>query len=216
MSFSNFENEEEEEEREFQSSTFQPTTSQKKSGRQKKIIWNQFGVIGSVKSGHSGAKCLYCYKEWKHAKSKDLEDHIALNCLQVSATIKKTFLEIVKNRNLKTSTTSLSETSETLSGKWKWNIIQPSITTFYEPIIIDSAKEIRCTQALTKFFVCYGIPFGVVENPFFLDFVQSLYPGYKSPRRTKLSSTLINSELAHVILNTEEELKNEKNLTLGK
>jgi len=114
------------------------------------------------------------------------------------------------------SSTSLSETSEALSGKRKWNTIQPHVTTYYEPIIIDLIKETRCTQALTKFFVCCGISFGIVENPFFLDFIQSLCPGYKPPRRTKLSSTLINSELAHITLNIEEELKNEKNLTLGK
>jgi hypothetical protein len=116
MSSPNY-NFESEEEREIQP---QSSTSHKKAGRQKKIIWNQFEIIGSVKSGHSGAKCLHCYKEWKHAKSRDLEDHIALNCLQVPATIKKTFLTIVKNRNLNSmeiSTTSFSEISETSSGK---------------------------------------------------------------------------------------------------
>ena len=203
----NFESEEEEREIQSQSSTFN-----KKSGWQKKPIWNQFETIGSIKSGHTGAKCLHCSKEWKHAKSRDLEDHIALHCLQVPATIKKNYMQIVKNHNLETSTTSNSEAS---NSKWKWNTTQPSVTTYYEPISIDSAKINRCTWAFTKIFVCCGIPFGIVENSFFLDFVQSLCPGYKPPWRTTLTSTLINTELAHILLTIDEELKNKKNLTLG-
>jgi hypothetical protein len=61
-----------------------------------------------------------------------------------------------------------------------------------------------------KFFVCCGIPFATVENPFFLDFVKSLCPAYKSPGRNYLSTTLINSELAKVQINIEDDLVNEK------
>jgi hypothetical protein len=117
-----------------------------KSGRQKKLIWNQFETIGSIKSGHTGAKCLHCSKEWKHAKSRDLEDHIVLHCLQVPITIKKNYMQIVKNRNSETSITSNSEISEASNSKRKWNTTQPSMTTYYEPINIDSAKDNRYTE----------------------------------------------------------------------
>ena len=60
--------------------------------------------------------------------------------------------------------------------------IQQEVTNYYESEEINSAKEDRCTRALTKFFVCCGIPFRVVKNPFFIDFVKSLCPGFKVPR----------------------------------
>jgi predicted metal-dependent HD superfamily phosphohydrolase len=69
---------------------------------------------------------------------------------------------------------------------------------------------------LAKFFVCCDIPFFIVEHPFFLDFIKSLYPAYKPPNRHYLSTTLINSELAHIQIDIKEDLMNEKNLTLGK
>ena len=89
------------------------------------------------------------------------------------------------------------------------------MTTYYEPLSIDAAKEIRCTRALVKFFVCCGIPFAIIESPFFLDFIKSLCPAYKVPKRTYLSTTLINTELAQTQVKIEEDLINEKNLTLG-
>jgi hypothetical protein len=198
-----------------------PPTSSKKSGRKKKPIWNYFEAIGTVKSGHSGAKCLYCFKEWKNSKPTDLEDHIALHCTRVVADVKSKFLKIVKSRmqnpiNQETIQDSTITTStSSLSGNKKRRIQVP-VTSYYEPLSIDSAKETRCTRALTKFFVCCGIPFATTENPFFLDFVKSLCPAYKPPGRNYLSVSLVNTELAHIQVAIEKELEFEKNLTLGK
>lgn len=201
------------------------STLSKKSGRKKKLVWDYFEVSGVYKSGHTGAKCLYCLKTWKNAKAMDLEDHIATQCKKVPAEIKTTFLRILTQRirDTNNNTTSQSDiqtttttTTATTSNSNKKCRIQSSVTTFYEPLTIDSAKEIRCTRALTKFFVCCGIPFSIVEHPFFIDFIKSLCPAYNPPNRHYLSTTLINSELAHIQIDIEEDLINEKNLTLGK
>ena len=136
----------------------------------------------------------------------DLEDHIANQCKKVPTEIKTTFLRILiqKFRDPNNNTTSQSDiqtitttTTATTSSNKKCRI-QLSVTTFYEPLTIDSAKEIRCTRALAKFFICCGIPFSIVEHPFFLDFVKSLCPAFKPPKHNYLSTTLINSELAYI------------------
>jgi hypothetical protein len=55
-----------------------------------------------------------------------------------------------------------------------------------------------------------------VENSFFIDFVKSLCPGFKIPGRAKLSTTLLNQELAFILTAIDDDLQNEKYLTLGK
>ena len=201
-------------------------TSFKKSGRKKKAIWEQFEPIGAYKSGHTGAKCLHCLKQYKNAKPTDLEDHIANQCPKVPADIKATYLKVVMqrirgfNNDNSTSQSNTQSTTTTItastSASNKRRRTQSSVTSFYDSSSIDSAKEIRCTRSLTRFFICCGIPFATVENPFFLDFTKSLCPGYKPPGRNSLSTTLINTELAHVLVAIEDDLANEKNLTLGK
>ncbi|CAG8775280.1 22609_t:CDS:2 [Dentiscutata erythropus] len=197
--------------------------SPKKSGRKKKAIWDHFEVIGVYKSGHTGAKCIFCLKEYKNAKPTDLEDHIATQCTKVSTNIKAEYLRIVMQRmrgpnndnstqsNTQSTTTAITASTSTSNKRRR---TQSSVTSFYEPSSIDSAKEIHCTRALTKFFVCCGIPFSLVEHPFFLDYSKSLCPGYEPPGRNFLSTTLINTELAYVQVAIEEDLANENNLTL--
>src|SRR5438270_1632169 len=78
--------------------------------------------------------------------------------------------------------------------------------------IADTAK---INKALVHFFVCCGIPFSIVDSPFFQDFVKSLCFEYNPPKRTTLSTTLLNAEAANITLKIEEELHQSKNLTLG-
>ncbi|CAG8769736.1 471_t:CDS:1, partial [Racocetra fulgida] len=52
-------------------------------------------------------------------------------------------------------------------------------------------KKKECDRALLKFFVCCGIPFSIVEHPFFLEFVKYLNQAYESPKQTYLSTTLL-------------------------
>ena len=46
-----------------QESPISALTTPKKTGRKKKPICEYFEVIGTIKSGHSGSKYLYCLKE---------------------------------------------------------------------------------------------------------------------------------------------------------
>ena len=69
---------------------------------------------------------------------------------------------------------------------------------------------------MTRTLVCCGLPFSLVENPFFIEFVNLLKPAYKLPSRFKLTKDFINEEVANVNVKVEFELKRQNNITLGK
>jgi hypothetical protein len=81
---------------------------------------------------------------------------------------------------------------------------------------IDPGQRILCNKALTRFFVCCGIPFSTVESPFFIDLVKNLCAGYQLPDRKTLSNTWLNNEAARITVSVEEILKKQENLSLGK
>jgi hypothetical protein len=80
---------------------------------------------------------------------------------------------------------------------------------------IDTNKKDKIDQALIRCFVCCGIPFSTANHPYFIDFVQSLCHPYNPPKRTSLSTTILDKETATVLQKIQEELKYEENLTLG-
>ena len=50
---------------------------------------------------------------------------------------------------------------------------QKKITSMFESSEIEKSKIARCNRALTRLFVCCGIPFRIVSNPFFVDFIKN-------------------------------------------
>ena len=64
--------------------------------------------------------------------------------------------------------------------------------------------------------MCCEISFSIVDHSYFIDFVQSLCLGYNPPKRTTLSTTILNKEISVVLTKIKQELKYEENLTLGK
>jgi len=43
-----------------------------------------------------------------------------------------------------------------------------------------------------------NIPFCVIENPYFVDLIKTLQPGYDLPSRQVLSGTLLQAEAARI------------------
>ena len=54
-------------------------------------------------------------------------------------------------------------------------------------------NNLQIDKSLATFFFANNIPFRVVEDTFFTDFVKLLRPGYKPPTRQKLSEELLES-----------------------
>src|SRR5436190_18215914 len=72
------------------------------------------------------------------------------------------------------------------------------ITASFESIEIENSKVKRINNALTRLFVCCGIPFSIVSNPFFIDFVKSLCLAYELPNCVTFAGSWVNQELATV------------------
>jgi hypothetical protein len=65
---------------------------------------------------------------------------------------------------------------------------------------IEPLKQSICDHAVTKFFICCGISFRIVEHPFFIDMVKSLCVGYDPPTAEKITNDFMYTELANVVV----------------
>ncbi|CAB4413287.1 unnamed protein product [Rhizophagus irregularis] len=70
-------------------------------------------------------------------------------------------------------------------------------------------------RKLNDAFVVCGIPWHVIENPFFIEFLKTLRPGYTPLSKELLSGKLLSQETAVVNIQVIKELKNTANLTLS-
>ncbi|RIB15476.1 hypothetical protein C2G38_2093109 [Gigaspora rosea] len=60
-----------------------------------------------------------------------------------------------------------------------------------------------------------GLPFSIIENPWFINILKSLRSSYTPPTREYLANTLLNEEVIKINWETEEYLQTADNLTLG-
>ena len=65
-------------------------------------------------------------------------------------------------------------------------------------------------------FTCCNIPFSIIKNPFFIEALKHLRPGYNPLLRKHLSGQLLDNEIISVNLKVDIALKFCNNLTLGK
>src|SRR3954462_8289901 len=115
--------------------------------------------------------------------------HIALSCTNSSPEVRAKYYEIMRN----------SDDSEKEDSAKPPKKRQTSMTEHAEKLTISEDKQRRYTRILTKLFICCEIPFWIVENFFFVNFVKSLCPGFQLPRRTALFTTLVSNECAYVL-----------------
>ena len=169
-------------------------TREVRRGRKESHVWDHF-FKEPLGSGHYTAKCNYCTQTWSRGRPEILKSHIALHCREVPLYIKTEYMEMLAigttstNRNKKSDTDSSAE--------------------------LNADRKDKIDQALIRCFICCGIPFSTVNHPYFVDFVQSLCFAYNPPKRTSLSTTILNKETTIVLNKIKEELKYENNLTLG-
>jgi hypothetical protein len=93
---------------------------------------------------------------------------------------------------------------------------QRELTDWFESTNINSQKKASITRALVHAFICCGIPFSIIENPFFIEFLHEMRPGYEPLISELLSGRLLNQETARINDKIKEIIKNSENLTLGK
>ena len=137
-----------------------------------------------------------------------MEGHLANHCKKAPGNVIREYL--IK-ANEPTSSNSNNKKRKTAGSSQTF--LEQSFCQIEE---LTSGCINRINQALIKAFVCCGISFQIVENPFFVKLIKELNPSYKLLSREFLSGRLIEEELGRVNYKVTEELKNENNLTLGK
>jgi hypothetical protein len=181
-------------------------SKKRKPGRPKNGVWNFFIEVGTRVQGHCDAKCKECGWEKKaNAKTEDLETHIGFRCIKANHQLKEKYMNIIRNRaNLGHSI----DNDERSLKKIKSNHNnQQRIDEHYDSLNITNSKVQMANQALIKLFACCGIPFHLVQHPFFVDFVKILCPAYLLPSRQQLSADMLNSEISHIQLKLMRYLK---------
>ena len=173
----------------------------RKAGRRKDDIWNYFEEKGVRNKGHYGTICSFYGWKQVTAQINEMKRHLALYCRKVSKDAKVFYLEKVKKTTIK----SLA----------KKKLDQPKIYEKFELTRIDDSKTMMANRTVIKFFTCCGIPFHIVENPFFIDLLRTLCSGYFSLFWQILSVDMLNFEMSYVVYETNDMLDKETNLTLG-
>ena len=173
-------------------------------GRPKNKVWEQFIASPKGSNGHFSATCKWCDSKWARGDRARMESHLANHCTKASALIVREYLQRLSTEDLETT-------------KKRKITDQPSIKSFHDSIEeLPEGRVSRINRALAKAFICAGLPFQTIENPFFVDFLKELNPAYHPPSRDLLSNRLIEEELAKVNYKLEQELRYATNLTLGK
>jgi hypothetical protein len=175
-------------------------------GRPKNIVWQYFDQTPTKHPGHFEAKCLFCDRYWKIGIVKKLQVHLACECENVDMDIKTKFMHIVASRDGLSSSTEI-------------NLLQPD--TNNEESHTNKNDDLTAEQIafidrlILRTFIMCGIPFRVVENPYFINILKNLRLTYNPPSRERLSTNLLSEESIKIDINIGNLLEKESNLTLG-
>jgi hypothetical protein len=194
------------------------------AGRKKNEVWEYFIKTPLNSYGHYSAECSFCKRRWGRAYVQSLQAHLANNCSECPDIIRKFYLERLSMENFAEDTISTGSRNSTNSrmsfqsdnSNKKMKIDQKTIDDFYENKELSEKKIEAINIALVRAFVCCGIPFSIIDNPFFRELLYQLRPNYGPPSRQTLAGQLLSKEISKVNLKIDQELNNAENLTLGK
>jgi hypothetical protein len=108
-----------------------------------------------------------------------MKSHLALRCSKITYDVKMEYLHIVSNEDIPKQSTNNRKNNS------------------------NEIDIVRVNKTLIRFFICCEIPFSIVDSPFFQDFVKSLCFEYELPKKTALSTTYLNEEVANILLKIE-------------
>jgi hypothetical protein len=189
-----------------------PNEVNEKRGRKFTDIWDNMIKGEKQSKGHYSATCIHCRRHWKHGKPYILREHFANHCKKCPKDISQYYASLVGKKMGEETVEDSEEEEERPSKKPK----QINISSFFEPKKLEKGKIENIDRKITKTFVMCNIPFSTVENPWFIDLIKSLQPGYDPPSRRTLSGSLLEAELARINMKINNELDKESNFTIGK
>jgi len=145
-----------------------------KSGRKVDRVWDFFIKSSERSYGHYSANCMYCSYHRKKAYVHELQAHLANNCTKCPGEIRDYYLNLLSENDNEASSRSRmsldSNSTITTINKRKrvGNDNQRGIENYFDSIELPESKIQIINKALVRAFVCSGISFSVVDNPFFL------------------------------------------------
>ncbi|CAG8844043.1 28329_t:CDS:1, partial [Gigaspora margarita] len=135
-------------------------------------IWDvHFKKGKEISKGHYEGSCNYCSFFQNKGSPQDFEDHLANNCPNVPSDIQQKYLNKILQRY----------------GNPIKKTIQTKMIDFHESSKLTPERIIEINKACVKAFVICGIPWSVIKNPFFIDFLKTLRPGYIPPSHEVLA-----------------------------
>lgn len=182
-----------------------------KAGRKQNDVWEFFEKEPLKSAGHFSGKCNFCHKKWPRAYVNELQNHLANECDICPEDIQNYWLRFISKDSSDNDNDTIAATK-----KRKVNVKgQTGIEDYFENRELPENKKAAIDRALVRAFVCCGISFSIIDNPFFREFLYQLRSNYNPPSRRILSESLINQETARVNKAVKKELENSENLTLG-
>ncbi len=96
------------------------------------------------------------------------------------------------------------------------SLLQSNISGNFNPeMSITEDRQQQIDKSVLKAWICAGIPFETIDNPFVIDMFKILNNGYNPPSQNTLSGCILDEKVAKVEKTIDIELKSEKNLTLS-
>ena len=150
-----------------------PSTSKKlksnSCGRPKKPIWRFFEQGDEVDKGHYIATCLACNQTFQPGRTTIMEKHVIDNCLKVDHSIREAVKYMIETRE-----ESFSNSTSTKRKGSQVENDQTTLVNFYENSDLGIERKGVIDVALIKAFVCYGLPWHLIEHPFFVELLKQL------------------------------------------
>jgi hypothetical protein len=208
------------------SSAENPTTkNDKKGGRPFSGIWDDIIRGESKGNGHYSGKCKYCSTQWSRAKPNSLKSHL-IQCNSVPSEVREFWRQDLYGNDEDSSTDDEYDVDIT-SSKRKKNLKEKKDNKkshIHDTRQSDIRNHFSNTQneletgminiidkALLNAFVSCGIPFSIIENPFFLELLKVLQPSYKPPTRQRLAGSLLEYESGQIEKKIERKLEKGEN-----
>ncbi|GET62172.1 ribonuclease H-like domain-containing protein [Rhizophagus irregularis DAOM 181602=DAOM 197198] len=149
---------------------------------------------------------------WCNHMIQVLSAHLANHCKKCPDDVSLYFAKIVRKNLAKEEKESADEDESDYSNK---RVRQTGIKNFYGGGKIEKGRSDELDRVITKAYVMCNIPFSTIDNPWFIDMIKALEPGYDPPSRRVLNGTLLEAELSRVNARVNNELEKESNFTIA-
>jgi|tagenome__1003787_1003787.scaffolds.fasta_scaffold20710660_1 hypothetical protein len=180
-------------------------------GRPKDPVWDYFDCIDTKHPGHYAATCKGCNHKYKMGSVNKLQIHLARECKHVDEEVKMKYMRILAEKDGLDDSLEIevfqANTNQGTKGR---------LTNFWDKNEELPAERIALIdRSILKAFVVCGLPFHIIENPYFINMIKNLRSNYNPPTREILSNKLLPEETIRVELKIKNSLEQSNNLTLG-